>query len=80
MKSRQGYQGLVIEARVYQRKAGGFSVEISIEDHDASGVGKKKFYIPDSFEAPESAIDLALTIAQQKIDEGHLIRRGIAPN
>ena len=38
MKNRQGYKGYVIEARLSELKDGGFSAEVSIEEHDGSGV------------------------------------------
>ncbi len=36
MKSRQGYKGYVIEARLSELKDGGFSAEFSIEEHDGT--------------------------------------------
>ena len=46
MKSRLGYKGYVIEARSYQQQDGGFSAELWIEEHDASGVTETQFYLP----------------------------------
>lgn len=69
MKSRQGYQGFVIEARVHERKDRGFSVEISIEDHDHGGVTARQFYIPNRFAAVDTAMDISLQTARQRIDE-----------
>lgn len=70
MKNRKGYQGYIIEARVYERRDGGFSTEISIEDHDGSGVTAKQFYIPNSFETPDSAMEIAVQTGRQRINEG----------
>jgi hypothetical protein len=70
MKSRQGYKGYVIEARSYQQQEGGFSAELWIEEHDASGVTETQFYLPDTFPAPESAIEAAIQAGRQKIDVG----------
>jgi hypothetical protein len=49
MKSRLGYKGYVIEARSYQQRDGGFSAELWIEEHAASGVTETQFYLPASF-------------------------------
>lgn len=70
LKSRQGYEGFVIEARVHKRTGAGFSVEISIEDHDRSGVRETNFYIPNIFEAAESAMATAIETGRQRIDAG----------
>jgi DNA-binding NarL/FixJ family response regulator len=75
-KSRQGYQGFVIEARVHEVAEGGFSVEVSIEDYDCGGVTEKKFYIPNSFEAPESAMETAMHAGRQRIEECLWARHG----
>jgi len=68
MKSRQGYKGYVIEARSYQQQNGGFSAELWIEEHDASGVTETQFYLPDTFPTPELAIEAAVQAGRQKID------------
>jgi hypothetical protein len=70
MKSRQGYKGYVIEARSYQQQDGGFSAELWIEEHDASGVTETQFYLPDTFTTEESAIEAAIQAGRQKIDVG----------
>jgi hypothetical protein len=70
MKSRQGYTGYVIEARSCELKDGGFSVEFSVEEHDASGVTETQFYLPDTFPTQESAIKAAIQAGRQKIDVG----------
>jgi hypothetical protein len=70
MKSRLGYKGYVIEARSYQQQDGGFSAELWIEEHDASGVTETQFYLPYTFPTPELAIEAALQTGRQKIDEG----------
>ncbi len=70
MKSREGYKGYVIEARSCEIKDGGFSAEFSVEEHDASGVTETQFYVPDTFQTPESAIEAAIQAGRQKIDVG----------
>jgi hypothetical protein len=70
MKSRLGYKGYVIEARSYQQQAGGFSAELWIEEHDASGVTETQFYLPGTFPTQELAIEGALQAGRQKIDAG----------
>jgi hypothetical protein len=70
MKSRQGYKGYVIEARSCDLKAGGFSAEFSVEEHDSSGATETQFYLPDTFPTPESAIEAAIQAGRQKIDMG----------
>ena len=49
MKSRQGYKGYVIVARSSELQDGGFSAEVSIQEHDASGAIETQFYLPDTF-------------------------------
>jgi hypothetical protein len=75
MKSRQGYKGYVIEARLCELKDGGFSAEFSVEEHDASGVTETQFYLSDTFPTPESAIKAAIQAGRQKISVG--FRAGI---
>jgi hypothetical protein len=70
MKSRQGYKGYVIEARSHELKDGGFSAELSIEEHDASGVIETQSYLPNTFSTQESAIEAAIQAGRQKIDVG----------
>jgi hypothetical protein len=70
MKSRQGYKGYVIEARLSELKGGGFSAEFSVEEHDASGVTETQFYLPETFPTQESAIEAAIQAGRQKIDVG----------
>ena len=70
MKSRQGYNGYVIEARSCELKDNGFSAEFSVEEHDADGVMETEFYLPDTFPTQESAIEAAIKAGQQKIDMG----------
>jgi hypothetical protein len=62
VKSRQGYQGYVIEARSYELKDGGFSAEFSVEQDDASGVIETQFYLPNTFSTQESAIEAAIQL------------------
>jgi hypothetical protein len=69
MKNRLGYKGYIIEARSYQQD-GGFSAELWIEEHDASGVTEAQFYLPDTFPTQESAIEAAIQAGRQKIDVG----------
>ena len=69
MKSRLGYKGFVIEARLSELK-NVFSAEFSIEEHDGSGVTETQFYLPDTFPTPESAIKAAIQAGRQKIDMG----------
>src|ERR1700687_1532695 len=57
---RKGYKGFVSEARVDQLRNGEFSVEFSIERHDARGVTGKQFYIASTFLNQESAIEAAI--------------------
>ena len=50
MKSRHPYQGYVIEARVCERKDGGFAAEFSAEEHDAPASANSVLFtqrIPD---------------------------------
>jgi len=68
MKSRQGYKGYVIEARSCDRKDGRFSAEYSVEEHDASGVTERHFYLSTAFSTQESAIEAAIQAGGQKID------------
>jgi hypothetical protein len=70
MKSRLGYKGYVIEARSYQQQDGGFSAELWIEEHDASGVTETQFYLPGTFPTQELAIEAAVQAGRQKIDVG----------
>jgi hypothetical protein len=70
MKRRLGYKGYVIEARANELRDGGFSAEFSVEEHDASGVTETQFYLPDTFETQESAIEAATQAGRQKIDVG----------
>ena len=70
MKSRQGYKGYVIVARSYELQDGGFSVEVSIQEHDADGVMETEFYLPDKFPTQESAIEAGIHAGRQKIDAG----------
>ena len=70
MKSRQGYKGNVIEARSCELKDSGFSAEFSVEEHDASDVTETQFYLPNTFETQESAIEAATQAGRQKIDVG----------
>ena len=37
MKTREGYEGFVIEAHALELKDGGFSAEFFIEEHDGAG-------------------------------------------
>ena len=68
MKSRQGYKGYVIEARSFELRNGGFSAEFSVEEHDASGVTERQFYLTDTFQSQELAIAAATQAGRQKID------------
>ena len=70
MKSRLGYKGYVIEARLSELKDGGFSAEFSIEEHDGSGVTETQFYLPDVFPSQDLAIAAATQAGRQKIDAG----------
>ena len=76
MKSRQGYKGYVIVARSCELQDGGFSAEVSIQEHDADGVMETEFYLPDPFATQESAIEAAIRAGRQKIDMG--FQRGSA--
>jgi hypothetical protein len=68
VKSRQGYEGYVIEARSHELREGGFSAEFSIEEHDGAGVTETQFYLPDTFPTQKSAIEAAIQAGRQKID------------
>jgi hypothetical protein len=70
MKSRMGYKGFVIEARSDQQQGGGFSAELWIEEHEASGVTETQFYLSDTFPMQELAIEAAIQTGRQKIDAG----------
>jgi hypothetical protein len=48
----------------------GDSRRSSVEEHDASGVTKTQFYLPDTFPTQESAIEAAIQAGRQKIDMG----------
>ena len=54
-------------ARSYELQDGGFSAEVSIQEHDADGIMETEFYLPDTFPTQESAIDAALQAGRQKI-------------
>jgi hypothetical protein len=60
----------VIEARSADLKHGGWDSEFSIEEHDATGVTERAFYVPGVFPTPEAAILAAVTAGKQKIDSG----------
>jgi hypothetical protein len=49
VKRRLGYKGYVIEARSHELRDGGFSAELSIEEHDALGVTEAQFYVTKTF-------------------------------
>jgi hypothetical protein len=68
MKSRQGYKGFVIVARSYELQAGGFSAELSIQEHDADGFMETEVYLSDTFPSQKSAIEAAIKAGRQKID------------
>ena len=70
MKVRQAYEGCVIEARSAELKDGGWDSEFSIEEHDATGVTERAFYVPGVFPTPEAAIEAAVMAGQRKIDSG----------
>ena len=70
MKSRQGYKGYVIVARSYEQPDGGFSAEVSIQEHDAEGIMETEFYLPDTLPTQESAIEAGIQAGRQKIDMG----------
>jgi hypothetical protein len=70
MKSRQGYKGYVIVARSYELQDGGFSAEVSIQEHDADGVMETEFYLPETFPTHQSAVEAAIKAGRQKIDMG----------
>jgi len=69
MKSRLGYKGYVIVARLSELKDV-FSAEFSIEEHDESGVTETQFYLPGTFPTRESAFEAAIQAGRQKIDAG----------
>ena len=68
MKSRQGYKCYVIVARSYEQPDGGFSAEVSIQEHDAEGIMATEFYLPDTSPTQESAIEARIQAGRQKID------------
>jgi len=70
MKRREGYKGYVIVARSHELKGGGFSAELSVEEHDADGVMETEFYLRNTFSTQESAIEAAIHAGRRKIDEG----------
>jgi len=70
MKRREGYKGFVIAARSYELQDGGFSAELSVEEHDADGVMETEFYLLDTFLTRESAIEAAIQAGRRKIDAG----------
>ncbi len=76
MKSRHGYEGFVIEARVHERTDGEFSVEFSVEEHDGHGVTERQFYLPSCFLEQDSAMESAVRAGRQRIDEGLWARPG----
>jgi hypothetical protein len=70
MKSRQGCKGYVIVARSSELQDGGFSAEVSIQEHDADGVMETEFYLPEKFPTHESAAEAAIKAGRRKIDVG----------
>lgn len=70
MKRREGYKGYVIVARSFKLQDGGFSAELSVEEHEADGFMETEFYLPDTFSTQESAIEAAIREGRQRIDEG----------
>ena len=70
LKSRQGYKGYIIVARLYELQAGGFSSEFSVEEYDANGFMETEFFLPDTFPTQESAIEAGIRAGRQKIDAG----------
>jgi hypothetical protein len=70
MKRRVGHKGYIIVARSYELQDGGFSAELSIQEHDADGFMETEFYLPDTFPTQDSAIEAAIQAGRQKIDAG----------
>jgi hypothetical protein len=70
MKVRQAYEGRVMEARSSELKGGGWDCEFTIEEHEATGVTERVFYVPRIFPTAEAAIEAAVNAGQQKIDSG----------
>jgi hypothetical protein len=70
LKRREGYKGYVIVSRSHKLKDGGFSAELSVEEHDADGVMETEFYLPDTFPTQEFAIEAVIREGRQRIDEG----------
>lgn len=68
--SSKSYNPPVIPESCYGLKDSGFSAEFSVEEHDASGATETQFYLPNSFETQESAIEAAIKAGRQKIDVG----------
>ncbi len=68
MKRRVGHKGYVIVAQSYELQDGGFSAELSIQEHDADGFMETEVYLPDAFPSQESAIEAAIKAGRQKID------------
>jgi hypothetical protein len=76
-KSRFGYEGNVIEARLSELKDGGVSAEFSVEEHDGSGVTETRFYLPDTFATQESAVEAGIQAGRQKVDVAFEPRRAV---
>jgi hypothetical protein len=55
-------------SRIRALRNGGFSAEFSVEEHDASGVNERQFYLTDTFQSQELAIAAATQAGRQKID------------
>lgn len=68
MKRKVGHKGYVIVARSHELMDGGFSAELSIQEHDADGFMETEVYLPDTFPSQESAMDAAIKAGRQKID------------
>ena len=56
-------------ARSYEQD-GGFSAEVSIQEHDADGFMETEFYLLETFPTQESAIEAGIHAGRQKIDVG----------
>ena len=70
MKRREGYKGYVIVARSHELREGGFSAELSVEEHEADGFMETEFYLPNTFPSQESALEAAIKEGRQRIDAG----------
>jgi hypothetical protein len=65
------YKKHLIDAKVYLRPNGGWGAEALIYREHGSYGTEKVFAVPGTFGKKERAVDAAVILAKQKIDEGY---------